>query len=57
MNTNNIPPLKLSGLEPLVIFPESNFINVGERTNVMDSRNAYSEYGEKSCTKKVTRVC
>lgn len=38
MNTNNIPPLKLSGLEPLVIFPESNFINVGERTNVMGSR-------------------
>jgi len=26
--------LKLSGLEPLIITPESNFINVGERTNV-----------------------
>ena len=38
-----IPPLggkglKLSGLEPLIITPESNFINVGERTNVAGSR-------------------
>ena len=31
-------PLKLSGLEPLVITPESNFVNVGERTNVAGSR-------------------
>ena len=30
--------LQLSGLEPLVITPESNFINVGERTNVTGSR-------------------
>lgn len=30
--------LKLSGLEPLIITPESNFINVGERTNVAGSR-------------------
>lgn len=30
--------LKLSGLEPLVITPESNFINIGERTNVTGSR-------------------
>ena len=30
--------LKLSGLEPLIIPPESNFINVGERTNVAGSR-------------------
>ncbi len=29
--------LKLSGLEPLVVTPESNFINVGERTNVAGS--------------------
>ena len=33
-----IPPLQLSGLEPLTIFPGSNFINVGERTNVTGSR-------------------
>lgn len=33
-----IRPLKLSGLEPLVITPESNFINIGERTNVAGSR-------------------
>ncbi|WP_421774705.1 methionine synthase [Gracilimonas sp.] len=31
-------PLKLSGLEPLVITEDSNFINVGERTNVTGSR-------------------
>ena len=29
--------LKLSGLEPLVSFPGSNFINIGERTNVSGS--------------------
>ncbi|MDX2003078.1 MAG: methionine synthase [Chitinophagales bacterium] len=32
------PPLRLSGLEPLKVFPGSNFINVGERTNVTGSR-------------------
>ncbi|MDY3345354.1 methionine synthase [Riemerella anatipestifer] len=31
-------PLKLSGLEPLIITPESNFVNVGERTNVAGSK-------------------
>jgi 5-methyltetrahydrofolate--homocysteine methyltransferase len=44
--TNNQQPitnnqrkfLKLSGLEPLIITPESNFINVGERTNVAGSK-------------------
>lgn len=30
--------LKLSGIEPLVITPETNFVNVGERTNVTGSR-------------------
>ncbi len=30
--------MRLSGLEPLIITPESNFINVGERTNVAGSR-------------------
>ncbi|MCP3931726.1 MAG: methionine synthase, partial [Bacteroidetes bacterium] len=29
---------QLSGLEPLIIRPESNFVNVGERTNVTGSR-------------------
>ena len=33
-----VRPLKLSGLEPLVITPESNFVNVGERTNVAGSK-------------------
>ncbi len=30
--------MKLSGLEPLVLSPDMNFINVGERTNVAGSR-------------------
>lgn len=34
-----LPPfLRLSGLEPLIVRPETNFINVGERTNVTGSR-------------------
>ena len=36
--TNNCKYLTLSGLEPLVVTPESNFINIGERTNVTGSR-------------------
>ncbi|WP_179348879.1 methionine synthase [Winogradskyella pacifica] len=36
--TNNPKYLTLSGLEPLVVTPESNFINIGERTNVTGSR-------------------
>ncbi len=33
-----VPPYtRLSGLEPLVIRPESNFINIGERTNLTGS--------------------
>src|ERR1700743_3077666 len=32
------PYLRLSGLEPLTIRPESNFINIGERTNVTGSK-------------------
>ena len=34
----NLPFMRLSGLEPLVVTPELNFINVGERTNVTGSR-------------------
>ncbi|MDG1175484.1 MAG: methionine synthase [Flavobacteriales bacterium] len=30
--------LKLSGLEPLLVTPETNFVNIGERTNVTGSR-------------------
>jgi 5-methyltetrahydrofolate--homocysteine methyltransferase len=37
-----VPPrsekLMLSGLEPLTVYPGSNFINIGERTNVAGSR-------------------
>jgi 5-methyltetrahydrofolate--homocysteine methyltransferase len=32
------PYLRLSGLEPVTIRPETNFVNVGERTNVTGSR-------------------
>src|SRR5436190_22760523 len=32
------PYLRLSCLEPLVIRPETNFVNVGERTNVTGSK-------------------
>ena len=39
MSTNLPPrPMRLSGLEPLVITEETNFVNVGERTNVTGSR-------------------
>jgi 5-methyltetrahydrofolate--homocysteine methyltransferase len=35
----DVPPYaRLSGLEPLVIGPQTNFVNVGERTNVTGSR-------------------
>ena len=32
------PYLRLAGLEPLVVRPETNFLNVGERTNVTGSK-------------------
>lgn len=32
------PYLKLAGLEPLVVRPDTNFVNVGERTNVTGSK-------------------
>lgn len=35
---NDYPFMRLSGLEPLVVTPDLNFINVGERTNVTGSR-------------------
>jgi 5-methyltetrahydrofolate--homocysteine methyltransferase len=40
--TPRVPPekerlLRLSGLEPLFVTPETNFVNVGERTNVTGS--------------------
>src|SRR5450432_208867 len=40
MSEENIiyPYLRLSGLEPLLIRPESNFVNVGERTNITGSK-------------------
>ena len=38
MSTSIKPYLRLSGLEPLIIRPETNFVNVGERTNVTGSK-------------------
>jgi 5-methyltetrahydrofolate--homocysteine methyltransferase len=35
---NREPYLQLSGLEPLIIRPETNFVNIGERTNVTGSK-------------------
>jgi 5-methyltetrahydrofolate--homocysteine methyltransferase len=32
------PYLRLAGLEPLVVRPETNFVNVGERTNITGSK-------------------
>ena len=37
MNTIK-PYLRLSGFEPLIVRPETNFLNVGERTNVTGSK-------------------
>ncbi|HEY9116438.1 MAG TPA: dihydropteroate synthase, partial [Roseivirga sp.] len=37
MDKNKVT-LRLSGLEPLIVTPETNFVNVGERTNVTGSR-------------------
>lgn len=36
--TQNSHTLKLSGLEPLVVTKDTNFVNIGERTNVTGSR-------------------
>jgi len=38
MDTIIKPYLRLAGLEPLIVRPETNFVNVGERTNVTGSK-------------------
>lgn len=39
MSTHSVHPyLRLSGLEPLVLRPNTNFVNIGERTNVTGSK-------------------
>jgi 5-methyltetrahydrofolate--homocysteine methyltransferase len=35
--TSHLPPPTFSGLEPLIITKETNFVNVGERTNITGS--------------------
>jgi 5-methyltetrahydrofolate--homocysteine methyltransferase len=37
LSTIDYRPLKLSGLEAVTVTPESNFVNIGERTNVTGS--------------------
>ena len=37
-NTPSVPPMKLSGLEPVHIGTDSLFVNIGERTNVTGSK-------------------
>lgn len=38
MEPSFMKPLMLSGLEPLIFTPKSNFVNIGERTNVTGSK-------------------
>jgi 5-methyltetrahydrofolate--homocysteine methyltransferase len=38
MPDHSVPPMKLSGLEPVSIAPGSLFVNIGERTNVTGSK-------------------
>src|SRR6186713_544619 len=38
MRQADVPPMKLSGLEPVAIGPGSLFVNIGERTNVTGSK-------------------
>ena len=37
-NSVPVPPMKLSGLEPVVIGTDALFVNIGERTNVTGSK-------------------
>ena len=38
MSAISLPPLRLSGLEPVALGPASLFVNIGERTNVTGSK-------------------
>ncbi len=38
MPETSVPPMKLSGLEPVLIGADSLFVNIGERTNVTGSK-------------------
>jgi 5-methyltetrahydrofolate--homocysteine methyltransferase len=38
MTASSLPPLRLSGLEPVTIAPGALFVNIGERTNVTGSK-------------------
>ena len=47
-------PLMLSGLEPLVISETTNFVNIGERTNVTGSRR-FLRLIERGCSRTSIR--
>jgi len=51
---SDLPYLKLSGLEPLIVTPEANFINVGERTNVAGSKKFLRLINEKQFEEALT---
>ena len=38
MTQPSLPPMKLSGLEPVTLGADSLFVNIGERTNVTGSK-------------------
>ncbi len=38
MSTQNVAPMMLSGLEPVIVDAQSLFVNIGERTNVTGSK-------------------
>ena len=38
MPDSKVPPMKLSGLEPVRVGSDSLFVNIGERTNVTGSK-------------------
>ena len=51
---NDLPYLKLSGLEPLIVTPEVNFVNIGERTNVAGSKKFLRLINEKQFEEALT---
>ena len=49
-------PMRLSGLEPLVITENTNFVNVGERTNVTGSRKFLRLIKERQFDEEIGRA-
>ena len=49
------PYLRLSGLEALTIRPETNFVNIGERTNVTGSPKIFQADSQQSIRRSLSR--